>query len=178
MFQLEGIKNAILIYVNNFSMYDYVGFAWLILIFFVTILLAVVMAKKSPVFSIFIFIISLILLFAGPFILKNYLDDYLRGSTNKTLLVKKLHFSNALIVNGEVTNISQKNFYICNVTISLLNQSDNYIKNIFNQLKPLRKQTISIDEPIEVNSTKEFRVVFDQYTQIDDINVTINSVCY
>jgi len=176
--KIDAFKASILNYANHFSMYDYGAYAWLILLFFVTILLSILVAKKSPIFSILILLLSLALLFAGPFILKNYLDKSLRPSISKTIEVKKLNFSNSLIVTGDVTNVSKKNFSICSIDITVLKNSDNEIKNFINQLKPLRKQTISIDKLIEVNTTKEFRVVFDNYTYSNDINVSIKSECY
>jgi hypothetical protein len=159
-------------------MYDYAAYAWLILIFFVTILLSILVAKKSPVFSILILMLSLGLLSAGPFVVKHYLDKYLRPSLSQPVLVKKLSFSDTLIVTGSVTNQSKKSFSTCKVNVSVLKDSKNNIKNFINQLKPLLKQSIFINKPIEVNATKEFRVVFDSYTYADDINVSIKSECY
>ena len=178
MSKISAFKSYVITYINHFGVYDYVAFAWLILLFFVSLLLAIFIAKKSPIFSILVLLFSLTLLFAGPFILKNYLDDYLRSTKNTTVLVKKLSYSDALVVTGEVTNTSKQNFSICDVDIAVLKSSDNYMKNIINQLKPLRKKTIFIDEPLEINATKELRVVFDNYTYTKDVNVSINSECY
>jgi len=57
-------------------------------------------------------------------------------------------------------------------------QNTNHIKNILNRLKPIREMTISIDKPIGIGETKEFRVVFDRYTYKQDVNVSVNSSCY
>jgi len=150
----------------------------LILIFFVTILLSILVAKKSPIFSILILMLSLGLLFAGPFVLKHYLDMYLRPSSAQPILIKKLSFSDTLIVTGLVTNQSKKIFTTCKIDVSVLKTSKSDIQNFINQLKPLLKQSISIDRLIEVNATEEFRVVFDRYTYTEDINVSIDSECY
>ena len=92
--------------------------------------------------------------------------------------MKKLSFSDTLIVTGEVTNLSNKSFSTCKVNISVLKSSKSNIQNFINELKPLLKQSIFIDEPIEINATKEFRVVFDRYTYPKDINISIKSECY
>ncbi len=178
MSSIDTFKVSILNYVNHFTMYDYASYAWLILLFFVTILLSILVARRSPLFSVLILLISLAILFAGPFVLKDQLDKYLRPSINKTLEVKKLNFSDSLIVMGNIKNVSKKEFSLCSINISLIKNSDNNIKYFINKLKPLRKQTISINDPIEVNTTKEFRVVFDRYTYSKDINVSIKSQCY
>jgi len=176
--KIDTFKASILNYVHHFSMYDYAAYAWLILIFFVTILLSILVAKKSPIFSILILMLSLGLLFAGPFVLKHYLDMYLRPSSAQPILIKKLSFSDTLIVTGLVTNQSKKIFTTCKIDVSVLKTSKSDIQNFINQLKPLLKQSISIDRLIEVNATEEFRVVFDRYTYTEDINVSIDSECY
>jgi len=178
MLKLNAFKNYIITYINHFSIYDYVAYAWLILLFFIAILLAILIAKKSPIFSMLIFFVALILLFVGPFIIKNYLDEYLRPTKNIDILVKKLEFSNALVVTGKVKNISNHTYNICNVKISVLKNSDNFINKTINKLKPLRKKSISINESLDINQTKELRVVFDNYTYANDVNVSINSECY
>lgn len=178
MSKFDAFKSDVITYINHFSIYDYVAYAWIILLFFVTILLAIYIAKKSPIFSVLLVMTSLILLFIGPFVMKSYLDEYLRPTQNTTVLIKKLTFSDALIVTTQVKNISKVDYSICSSTVSILKSSESYIKSIFNKLKPLRKQTISIDEPLEVNATKELRVVFDNYTYTKDVNVSINSICY
>jgi len=176
--KVEALKIYILNYIHHFSMYDYIAYAWLILLFFITILLAIMVAKKSPTFSVLILIIALTLLFAGPFVLKHYLDKFIRPSLTKIEQIKKLTFSDTLIINGTLTNLSKKSFSTCNINISIIKTSKNDIQNFINQLKPLRKQSISIDSTIEVNSTKEFRVVFDNYRYLKDINISSKSECY
>lgn len=178
MSKIDTFKASVLNYVNHFSMYDYAAYTWLIILFFVTILLAILVAKKSPIFSVLILILSLSLLFAGPFVLKHFLDKYLRPSLSQPILIKKLTFSDTLIVTGLVTNQSKKDFSTCKVDVSVLKNSKSDIQNYINQLKPLLKQSISIDKPIEVNATREFRVVFDRYTYTKDINISIKSECY
>lgn len=178
MSKFDAFKSDISTYINHFLIYDYVAYAWLILLFFVAILLAIYIAKKSPLFSVFIFILSLILLLIGPFVIKHYLDEYLRPTQNTVILVNKLTFSDALVVTGEVKNTSKMNYSVCSTEIIVHKSSDSSIKTIINKLKPLRKQTISINEPLEVNATKDLRIVFDNYKYTKDVNVSINSKCY
>ena len=178
MSKIDAFKASILNYANHFTMYDYVAYTWLVLLFFVAILLSILVAKKSPIFSILILILSLSLLFVGPFILKYYLDQYLRASSSQTTLIKKLNYSDTLIVNGIVTNLSKKSFSTCSINVSVLKNSKSDIQKFINKLKPLLKQSISIDEPIEVNATKEFRVIFDNYKYFKDVNISVKSDCY
>jgi len=178
LIRVEALKTSIITYLSHFGMYDYVGYAWLVLVFFTSLILTIFLTKKSTFLSIFMLFTSLALLFAGPFVLKHYLDKFLRAHSTKTTSVKRLNFTNALIVNGEITNTSKHSFSTCSVDISILKNSTNHIKNILNRLKPIREMTISIDKPIGIGETKEFRVVFDRYTYKQDVNVSVNSSCY
>ncbi|MDA7848218.1 DUF2393 domain-containing protein, partial [Sulfurospirillum sp.] len=100
------------------------------------------------------------------------------ASLTQTTLIKKLNYSDTLIVNGIVTNLSKNKFSTCNVNVAVIKHSKSDIQKFINKLKPLLKKSIYMDNPIEVNATKEFRVVFDNYKYIDDINVSIKSECY
>lgn len=175
---LNALKISAINYLNHFTMYDYIAFSWLIIIFFIFLLLSIFLAKKNALISIVVLLISLALLFAGPFVIKHYLDQYLRANQTTTTMVKKLNFSDAMIVEGEVKNISKKPFSICSIQISILKNSSGNIQKFLNQLKPLRKQSISINSPIDVNMSETFRIVFDGYTDSEDVNVSIKSECY
>lgn len=178
MSKIDAFKDYIALYINHFSIYDYSAYAWLILLFFISILLSIFTARKSALLSVSIFIVSLIILFVGPFVMKHYLDMYLRPIQSKVILVKKLSFSDALVVTIEVTNTSKNPYTICNSELSVLKQDDSSIKNFLFQLKPLRKKTISLGGALDVNASKELRVVFDNYTYEKDVNISINSECY
>lgn len=175
---INVFKTSILNYLAHFTMYDYIAYAWLIMTFFITILLSIILTRKSPLISIITFILSLVLLFVGPFKIKQFLDFYLRHSKSNVTLVKQLNFSDTLLVSGEIQNLSKIQFTNCSVQIDIIKYNNNYFKSIANKLKPLRKQTIFIDKPIDINQSKEFRVVFDGYTYQNDINVSVVSNCY
>lgn len=174
---LDTLKSSILLYLNHFTMHDYVAYAWLILIFFVFILLAIFLAKKSLATSLLAFILSLVILFVAPFVLKHYLDQFLRPN-QITTVAKKLNFSNTLIVSGNIKNISKKDFSLCSIHVSVISDSKNTIKNFLNALKPLTKKTILIQEGIKVNESMDFRIVFDNYLHNSDINVSAKADCY
>lgn len=178
MSNLDRLKASILVYIDHFTTYDYIAYAWLAFLFFITILLSILMAKKSPIFSILIFMISLMLLLIGPFVLKHYLNEHLRPSFSTLIETKKLNFSDTLIVTGSVKNISKNSFSICKIDVAVLKSSDNSIENLLSRLKPLRKKTIVIDEVIETNRTKEFKAIFDGYRFLEDVNISLKSECY
>ena len=174
----SSFKTSFLYYIDNFSVYDYVAFAWLIVIFFLTVLLAILIAKKSPIFSIVTLFLALTFLFAAPFIIKHYLDKFVRPSLSEIVSIKKLNFSDTLIVDALVSNISKNSFSKCKISVSVVKKSDSKMESFLNQLKPLRKRTIFISEPIDINTSRDIRVVFDGYPYNKEINATVSSECY
>lgn len=174
----DALKTSILNYIQYFTMYDYIAYAWLILTFFITILLAIVLAKRSVILSLLTLIFALILLISGPFILKTLLDSYLRPSNANITLSKKLLYSDILLVNGSIQNNSQKNFSICTVSANIFKYAKSGLNKYIYKLKPFRKKTISVKKELKVNETEEFKIIFYNFTYPNDINITVSSECY
>lgn len=174
----ETLKLNILLYIDNFGMYDYIAYAWLILIFFFTILLSIVLARRAPLIGILLFIISLGILFVGPFILKSYLDNYLRSNEATVLDVKKLNFSNMLIVSGTLQNQSELEYKICNIDINIYKAPQGFLDETLGRLKPFANQSILLEQSVQAQKSVDFRVVFNNYTYTGEINATAKASCY
>jgi hypothetical protein len=159
-------------------MYDYIAFSWLILTFFIALLLAILLAKKSAILSIVILLFSLVLLGGGPFVLKHMLDGYLRPTKTTLNSVKKLHFSDILLVDATLQNTSKHPFSICTINTKVYKRSENSLKKFIDTLKPLRKKSIVIQKSIEVNQTQDVKITFYNFSYDKDINVTITPECY
>lgn len=159
-------------------MYDYASYAWLTFTFFIAILLSIVLTRRSVFFSILTFLFALALLLIGPFLLKNILDDFLRPVNAKLVSYQKLHFSDVLVVEGELQNISKKDFTDCSADALLFKKSDNPLKDYIYKLKPFKKKTISLQKLIKVNESLEFQIVFYNYDSNFDINVSVKATCY
>jgi hypothetical protein len=142
------------------------------------ILLATVLSKKSQIISLFFLFVSLGLLFAGPFVLKNYLDKALRQTKVETTLVKKLNFSNTLIVQGNIINLSKRKLSICSLHVDVVRNGKNSLQEFVNKLKPIRKRTMILDRSLDINDSIDFRVVFENFFNEKDFNVSIESSCY
>lgn len=174
---LESLKTSLLIYISHFGIYDYVAFAWLILLFFAFIILAIFLARKSILGSILTLLLALFIFTAGPFILKHYLDLALRPTAIQTQF-KRLHFSDTLIVTGTLKNISKQSFTLCYLDVKIVQDTHNQWKNYLTNLKPIAKKTILIQEKLETQEQTDFRVVFDRFAYNQDINTSSNATCY
>ena len=176
---LTTIKYSFLIYIRNLGLYDYLAFGWLILTFFILVFLAILVARKSSVLSLLLIILSLIIFIVSPFLIKMKLTEMLRPVSIQLESIKKLSFSDTLIVNASITNQSTKDFKKCLVTTSIIkNTEPSGYKYYLNQLKPIDNQSILVNEPLPKEGTMEHRVVFDNYNYEGNVTAVIRAECY
>ena len=90
---LTDLKARIIDYLHHLSLYDYIAYGWLGAFLIVLILLSVLLAKRSPGFSLTLILIVLILMSAGPFGIKYLLDQTVRNVTIIDRNVTELPFS-------------------------------------------------------------------------------------
>jgi hypothetical protein len=175
----DALKLSLLTYVKHFGLYDYLAFGWLLFTFLALIILASLIAKKSSVASLFVIIIALILLVVSPFFIKIKLGEALRNTTTEISMVKKLTFSDSLIVEGSIYNHSNKDFSLCLVQTSVIKQSDAQgFKALINTLKPIAIQSILVKQDLLKEGVMEFQSVFDDFVYSGDVNASLKAECY
>lgn len=176
---IDALKLSLLTYVKHFGLYDYLAFGWLLFTFLALIILASLIAKKSSVASLFMIIIALILLVVSPFFIKLKLSEITRATTTEINLVKKLTFSDSLIVEGSITNHSTKDFSLCLVHTTVFKQTDAQgIKAFINRLKPITNQSILVKQTLLKEGVMEFQSVFDDFVYSGDVNASLSAECY
>jgi len=94
-------------------------------------------------------------------------------------MVKKLTFSNSLIVEGTISNHSKKDFSLCLVHTSIFKQSDAQgLKAFINTLKPITNQSILLKQALPKEGVIEFQSVFDDFIYSGDVNASLKAECY
>lgn len=175
----NALKLSLLTYIKHFGLYDYLAFGWLIVTFLVLIILASLIAKRSSVASLLLIIFALILLVVSPLFIKMKLGETLRSTTTEISMVKKLTFSDSLIVEGMIYNTSNKDFTLCLVQTSVFKQTDAQgLKAFINTLKPISNQSIFVKQNLPKEGALEFQSVFDDFRYSGDVNATLKAECY
>lgn len=175
----NALKLSLLTYIKHFGLYDYLAFGWLIVTFLVLIILASLIAKRSSVASLLLIIFALILLVVSPLFIKMKLGETLRSTTTEINMVKKLTFSDSLIVEGMIYNTSNKDFTLCLVQTSVFKQTDAQgLKAFINTLKPISNQSIFVKQNLPKEGALEFQSVFDDFRYSGDVNATLKAECY
>ncbi len=176
---VNALKLSLLTYIKHFGLYDYLAFGWLIVTFLVLIILASLIAKRSSVASLLLIIFALILLVVSPLFIKIKLGETLRSTTTEISMVKKLTFSDSLIVEGMIYNTSNKDFTLCLVQTSVFKQTDAQgLKAFINTLKPISNQSIFVKQNLPKEGALEFQSVFDDFRYSGDVNATLKAECY
>jgi len=176
---IDALKISLLTYFRNLGLYDYLAFAWLIVTFLMLIAFAILIAKRSSALSVLIIILSLIFFAASPFLIHYKLNTLLRQNVTEITTVKKLVFSDTLIVEATLQNLSKKPFKRCLIQTSAIKQtSEGGIKAWMTRLKPIANQSILVQESLSPNELTNIRILFDDFTYQGDVNATLKAECY
>lgn len=176
----ETLKISFLFYLKNLSLYDYLALGWLVITFFILIFLAILVARKSSALALLLIIISLIIFIIAPFLIKMKLNDYLRPVQTEVRSVKKLTFSDSLIIEGQIKNNATKDFTKCLVQTSILKDlnSTNTFKSYRNELKPIVNKSIIVEQSLRKEDFIEYEIIFDDFDYAGNVLAHINAECY
>ena len=175
----NALKLSFLTYLKNLGLYDYLAFGWLVLLFLLMIVLAIVIAKRSSALSLLMIVIALFGFVLMPFVIQTKLNQTQRTTETHITLVKKLMFSESLIVEGDVTNLSQKTFQKCLIQTTIIPQTElEGFRAWLLTLKPITNQSIMVYETLAPNDSKHVQVVFEDFRYSKDVNATLKAECY
>jgi hypothetical protein len=175
---METLKASTLTYISHFQMADYIAFAWLILLFFIALFIAILLAKRRPLLAIFILFFDLILLASGPFGIKKILDSYLRKTKVELTTAHQLIYSDTLIIQGHLSNHGKIDFTQCQINAYVYPKTDAGFMGFMQTLKPLRQTSISLDEPPTQNEQVSFELIWENMRLGEDQNLSVKGECY
>lgn len=176
---IDALKLSLLTYFKHMGLYDYLAFIWLFVTFFVLIVLAIIVAKRSSVAALLLIIFALILFTITPLMIEYKLNSLLRTTSTEVSMVKKLVFSDSLIVEANIYNHASKPFNICLVHTYVTKQTNaTGIKALPILLKPIAVQSILVRENIQKDDFINYKAVFDDFTYTGEVNATVKAECY
>lgn len=169
------MKEAIISFVHELIVYDYILFAIIFLLFLLLLLFAVALRHKTTL-AMFIFTLAILFLFIAPFIGYTQLDNFLYKRTCKLTQVKQLKFSPALLVQGTLTNKSNREFNKCTITANIYKVTHNAILNHLYALNPFQKMSI-VQHNLMVKDARDIQMIIQPFYYKHDYNVSLTSVC-
>lgn len=162
-------------FINELIVYDYILFASLFLLFILFVTLGILLRNRVAVALFFI-----LLAFFGLIVGSTYgyikMHEYLFKNETSIISQKKLNFTQAIVLHGNVKNISDRDFSHCRVTAKIYKQSTNKVKNYILRLKPINKMSI-IEEDIAKGQERDIKLIIEPFTYGGDYNVTLGADC-
>jgi hypothetical protein len=162
-------------FIDNLILQDYILFGSVFTLFVLFIILAIVLRKKLGL-AIFFILLSICILFLGPTV--GYIQMHKYLFKNKTIIThqKKLEFTKAVVIYGNITNESKFNFQECKIKASAYKVTKNEYRNYLLKFKPFKKMSI-VEENIVKGETREFKMIMEPFTYSKDYNISIQGSC-
>ena len=169
------MKEKITAFINGLITYDYILFGSVFSLFLLLIILAIVLRRRVGL-SIFILLLSFIILFVGPTIGYKEMHKYLFANSITLTSQKKLTFTPAIVIKGNLKNESNFNFERCEITASVHKVSKNALKNYIYGFKTLKKMSI-LEDNINKGNTRTFKLIVEPFRYKRDYNISLKASC-
>ena len=156
-------------------LYDYILFGSVLLLFILFIILAILLRRKMGV-AIFFVLLAFAIFLLGPTLGYVVMHKLLFKNHTELISHKKLHFSQAVVVKGKITNDSKFDFKSCKITASTYRVTSNKYKNYIYKLKPFQKMSI-VEKGIKKGETREFKIIVEPFRYKRDFNVSLGADC-
>ncbi len=169
------MKEKITAFINGFIIYDYILFGAVLTLFLLFIILSIVLRKRLGL-SIFILLLSFVILFAGPTIGYKEMHKYLFKNSVTIISQKRLLFTPAIVVKGSLKNESKFNFKRCVITAHVHKVSKNVLKNYIYKFKNFKNMSI-VEDNIAKGDVRLFKIIVEPFTYKRDYNLSIKASC-
>ncbi len=169
------MKEKLLTFVHGLIMYDYILFGLSFFLFILFVILALLLRKKLGL-ALFFLLLGFTTLVLGPTLGYMQMHKYLFKNSTKLLSQKRLHFVQAVIVKGKITNESKFNFTECKITAEVYKVTKNKYKNYLFKLKPFQKMSI-LEQNLQKGETREFKIIVEPFTYKKDYNISLGASC-
>ncbi|MGM0622428.1 MAG: DUF2393 family protein [Campylobacterota bacterium] len=168
-------------YFNDFAqaltIYDYLGFAILGLLFILCVILALLLRAKAG-FALFFATVAFILLVAGPFGVKYLFDKIARAHEIEITKSQKLVYSNSLVIDASLTNKAKIDFSHCKVTFKVYVPHENRFLDFIQSLQPIAVSSHTIDKKIQIAQNVTFNHIIDEFEYEDPFSIQTKGACY
>lgn len=170
------MKAKIIDFINHLIIYDYFLFGGVFVLFLLFLVLAIALRHKLALAILFVFL-AFGTLTAGSVV--GYIELHRYLFKNKIVLheVKDLEFTEALLIKGEIHNLSKRPFQECRVYAGVHKVSHNRYLDRLYPLLPFKKGALKVIEPIAPGESEPFKLFIEPFRYTKDYNITIKAEC-
>lgn len=170
------MKERVIDFIHRLLVYDYLLFGGIALLFILLMVMAVFFRHRTAL-AVTIVVISFIVLTVGPVVGYIQLHKYLFMNTVTVTEVKKLEFTEALLIRGSINNRSKRSFQECTLQSGVYKVTHNrYIDPLYPFI-PFKKESMSLNAPIKSGESKTFKLFVEPFRYTKDFNITIKAEC-
>ena len=173
---MNKLKVTLQAFIDTLHMYDYILFAISGALFLLLLFLAILLRNKVGV-SLILVITSFIVLISGPIFGYNKIHNSIYKTKISDLSIKRLEFSQAVVIKGTLTNLGQENFKKCKISSSAYKGATNFLEELVHPLKPFLKRSIVREENIDINNSIDFKLLLEPFTYSKEYNISVKVNC-
>ncbi len=170
------MKEKLTAFIGQLTIYDYTLFGAVIFLFILLLILAIVVRRKTAL-AILLIVLAFLLLLLGPTVGYMKLHQFLYKTQTQLTEVKALEFSQALVLKGNVHNLSKRHLSTCNITAKIFKVSGNPYLDMLYPLNPFKKMSILKDVNLSSGERYEFKMIVEPFTYTKEYNLSIGAQC-
>jgi len=170
------MKHKVIAFIDSLILYDYILFGTMALLFILFLILAILLRRRL-ILSVLSILFAFIFLLLGPTLGYPIMHDFLYKNSVSIIAIKKLEFTNALLIKGELTNRSKMNFLTCKIKAQTYKVTGKTIPDMIYPYKPFKKATLTLDTLIKSGESKPFKLFLEPFNYTKDYNITIGAHC-
>ncbi|KIM09268.1 MAG: hypothetical protein KU28_01130 [Sulfurovum sp. PC08-66] len=174
---MQHYREMILGFIAELTPYDYVGFA-LVLLLFVILLVLAILLKHKTFLSLLLFLMGFLTLLGGPFGVYKVVHTALYGATVVLEEEQKLFYTPALLIGGVLTYGGKMDASGCRVIAYVHKTDDNPIKNFVHRLKPYKQGETLLEKTFVRGDTLGVRIAIEPYLYEGNHTITLKAECY
>ncbi len=170
------MKQKLLDFFHSLSTYDYIFYISAIVVFVVLILL-ILLLRKRVMLSLFLLLVAILEISLVPTFGHSYFhNEILYKNDINITKIKRLHYVDAVLIEGRLKNSSKLYFKSCKIKAVLTRDRHNKLLNAILKLKPIKSSSIYLQD-IDINSSKNFRLLIEPFRYKKDFLVDVSGIC-
>ncbi len=173
---MNALKETLQAFIKTLHPYDYLFFGISGALFLLILLLAILLRKRVGL-SLFLVLLAFIIIISGPIAGYQYIHSTIYKTELKEMLIKRLEFSEAVVIKGKLTNLGKQSYHTCAITAKAYQGADNFLEALVYPLKPFQQMTIIDKESLDINQTREFKMILEPFTYSKEYNISVQASC-
>lgn len=173
---MQKVRSFITDFINTLTNYDYIGFILAFVLFVLFLILALMLRKKIKL-AFLLMSLAFLSLFMAPVAMHILVKKTLFKNEAKIELVKKLHYSDTLLIKGTLLYKGSYEAKHCKVEVAVHKKDQGFFKDLAYAIKPYKKGKWELDKAFSKGDTVSFKVVIEPYLYQGDYNLSLSSEC-